>query len=273
MAKRLIGGGIALAIIVVLLVLHGWYTAIGFTLVALFVEFEILSTVKASGIKPVSIVLYIFTASLAPVYYFFDLSGVFVVEMLCLVVIFAAGIIFKQFDFESIFSSLFCMQYPQLFFVFIYMIVFVKNPVTGQFDTELSRLMLIIAFGTANMADLFAYFIGRFLGKTPLCPSISPKKTVEGAIGGIVGGICGALLFAVLFDNGRVHLIEYVILALVLSIFSQIGDLASSVVKRRFGVKDFGKILPGHGGFLDRMDSTLFILPIVFLFYKFYLHL
>jgi phosphatidate cytidylyltransferase len=93
------------------------------------------------------------------------------------------------------------------------------------------------------LTDSFCYYAGMQFGKHKLSEVISPNKTVEGAIGGIVGGICGALLFAVLFDNGRVHLIEYVILALVLSIFSQIGDLASSVVKRRFGVKDFGKIL------------------------------
>lgn len=89
----------------------------------------------------------------------------------------------------------------------------------------------------------------------------------------MLGGILGVLIIALLMDNGRVHLVEYAVFAVLLSILAQIGDLAASVVKRRYNVKDFGSILPGHGGFLDRLDSTLFILPIVYMFYKLYLNL
>ncbi len=122
-------------------------------------------------------------------------------------------------------------------------------------------LIFIAAWGT----DTFAYFVGRFLGKRKLCPEISPKKTVAGAIGGIVGCIIGFIVFALVCNNFFDCDLSYVVLALVaipLSIAGQVGDLAASLVKRRYGIKDYGKLFPGHGGVLDRFDS---ILPITLL--------
>ena len=219
---------------------------------------------KAGGIKTVRIVLYAFAAAIMPVYIFADLAGVFILQMFSVALIFVTGVIFDAFNYESIFSSVFTIYYPQLFFVFLYMIVCME-------DVELSRLILVVAFSASVLTDTFAYFIGRSMGKTKLCPRISPKKTVEGALGGLVGGIIGVLAAALFLDHGRVHLIEYAIFAVVLSALAQVGDLSASVVKRRYGVKDFGSILPGHGGLMDRIDSVLFILPVVYMFYKVYL--
>jgi phosphatidate cytidylyltransferase len=113
--------------------------------------------------------------------------------------------------------------------------------------------------------DIGAYFIGRAFGKRKLWPEISPNKTVEGSIGGV---ICAAVVAIVyqwttnLFDN-----IGFVLMVTtVLSIFGQLGDLVESAFKRHYGVKDSGNILPGHGGILDRFDSLLFILPILYFF-------
>lgn len=101
--------------------------------------------------------------------------------------------------------------------------------------------------------DTFAYFSGMLLGKRKLCPNISPKKTVAGAVGGTVfGTLAGVIVFAVVCKAPLWGLI-----ALPLSVISQLGDLAASVIKRRFGVKDYGKIFPGHGGVLDRFDSII----------------
>jgi phosphatidate cytidylyltransferase len=106
-------------------------------------------------------------------------------------------------------------------------------------------------------SDSAAYFIGRAIGKHYLAPSISPKKTLEGAAGGVVGAICVGLLLVMLL-NLPISYIHAVILSIAVSIFGQLGDLLESLFKRRMGVKDSGKAMPGHGGFLDRMDSVVF---------------
>ena len=111
--------------------------------------------------------------------------------------------------------------------------------------------------------DTFAYFIGRGLGAPKLASEISPKKTVEGAAGGIIGGAAVAVLFSYLAGMGLSPLNVFV-LAAVIGIVAMIGDLAESVLKRAAGVKDSGAIIPGHGGVLDRIDSLLFSVPLLY---------
>ena len=122
-----------------------------------------------------------------------------------------------------------------------------------------------ISFGS----DTFALFAGMLFGKHKLAPHVSPKKTVEGAIGGLVGGVLGMALILWLGDLAIGEAFctwdEVLIFGIVGSIISQIGDLSFSVIKREYGVKDYGKLLPGHGGILDRFDSVTFVAPFVWL--------
>lgn len=110
--------------------------------------------------------------------------------------------------------------------------------------------------------DSGAYFVGRKLGKNKLWPEISPKKTIEGFVGGIVIAVIFAVGMQMItpFMNGYVSLILITIFA---SIIGQMGDLVESAIKRHYGVKDSGNILPGHGGILDRFDSLLFVVPLL----------
>lgn len=137
--------------------------------------------------------------------------------------------------------------------------------VEGVMGKALVFLPLCIAFGS----DTFALFAGMLFGRHKLAPLVSPKKTVEGAIGGLVGGVFGTLLLTFIAANaihdafmGPVHILLFGIIG---SVVSQIGDLSFSVIKREFGVKDYGKLLPGHGGILDRFDSVTFVTPFVWL--------
>ena len=127
-------------------------------------------------------------------------------------------------------------------------------------------LYLLVFFG-AWVTDTFAYFTGRFFGKHKLNPVISPKKTVEGSIGGILFCMISFVLFGIVMQFGKWHFtVHYPLLllsGLLCSVVSQVGDLFTSLIKREHGVKDYGKIFPGHGGVLDRFDSVLAISPVL----------
>ena len=113
---------------------------------------------------------------------------------------------------------------------------------------------------TAWITDTFAYVVGSLIGKHKLIPEISPKKTVEGSIGGIVFSMIGTMLYGLLISLFTDITPNYIVLAiagLILSVISQVGDLIASLIKREHNVKDYGSILPGHGGIMDRFDSIL----------------
>lgn len=138
---------------------------------------------------------------------------------------------------------------------------------------------IVFCLASAWIADAGGYFFGMAFGKRKLAPEISPKKTVEGALGGAVSGLVGTLLFCFLFARvspllyGELYSVNYLAVALaspVLTVLSIIGDLFASVIKRQHNVKDFGSIMPGHGGVMDRFDSLLLVFPTVYLLNHFF---
>ena len=155
------------------------------------------------------------------------------------------------------------------------LLVFIRDqafqPAAGIFYT-------ILALSAAWASDTCAFFAGRMFGKRKLAPNISPKKTVEGAIGGVAGCMIFYLLFAWIFtmicDNMGMHFqINYLYLMLsapIASVAGMIGDLSFSIIKRQCAVKDFGHIMPGHGGVLDRFDSAIFAVPTLYLFIHYF---
>ena len=136
-------------------------------------------------------------------------------------------------------------------------------PDRGYGDAHGVFLILFLLF-SACFTDTFAYFTGSFLGKHKLCPKISPKKTIEGAIGGVLGCILvNVILYAVydnlVFANPAHNYLAIVLISVVLSVVGMCGDLTASLIKRNYGIKDFGNLIPGHGGIMDRFDSILFV--------------
>lgn len=123
---------------------------------------------------------------------------------------------------------------------------------------------LLLLFNFSSICDMGAYFTGVTIGKHKLCPEISPKKTVEGAVGGIVASIIFAVVFVLAFGM-KEKLIATIILTVPLCIVGMMGDLFASSLKRAVSLKDYGNLIPGHGGVLDRLDSMLLIAPVLYM--------
>lgn len=127
-------------------------------------------------------------------------------------------------------------------------------------------LLVIVCYAWAN--DIFAYLVGMCIGKHKLIPQISPKKTVEGSLGGIVFSLIATIVALLIYQNVAEITINFtlvIIYSLLCAVIGQIGDLSFSYIKRSYGIKDFGNILPGHGGVLDRLDSLIFISPFFYM--------
>jgi phosphatidate cytidylyltransferase len=139
--------------------------------------------------------------------------------------------------------------------------------VFGEYQPKIVIAILIFIW----VNDSFAYLVGKNFGKRKLFESVSPKKTIEGFIGGWVFSLIAAFFISQQHNNSDINLVDWIIIASILSIIGTIGDLVESKFKRQANVKDSGTIMPGHGGMLDRLDSLFFAAPFVFLYLHFFI--
>ena len=140
-------------------------------------------------------------------------------------------------------------------------IIFLRNMHCDKYDSGLGFVVLM--FTAILLTDIGAYYIGRHFGKHKLAQVISPNKTIEGSLGGIFFAVAGAFIVGYFID---LQWYLSIIAGLLCTVFAQLGDLSESLIKRDAGVKDSGDSLPGHGGFLDRTDSFVFTIPIMYYF-------
>ncbi len=125
---------------------------------------------------------------------------------------------------------------------------------------DVGAYIFLLTFIGAWMTDIFAYFCGMAFGRHKLIPDVSPKKTIEGSIGGIVFCSLGYVIYGLIVGNFfdvEMNIIALAVFGVIISVVSQIGDLSASLIKREYGIKDYGALFPGHGGVLDRFDSVL----------------
>ena len=151
--------------------------------------------------------------------------------------------------------------------LFVYIVGCFSSIVLVRYGAD-GDFMYMLVFLGAWICDSFAYFVGKFFGKHKLIPEISPKKTIEGSIGGIVFTVISFVIFGLIVNNGfdaGINYIQLCILAVILSIVSQFGDLIASTVKRQYDIKDYGNLFPGHGGILDRFDGVMLTAPTLFM--------
>ncbi len=137
-------------------------------------------------------------------------------------------------------------------------------------NNEFAKFLIMGIFILIWVNDSFAYLVGRSLGRTKLFPTVSPKKTVEGAVGGLVFALAAAYILAQYEDT--ISILQWLALACVIVFAGNLGDLVESKLKRVAGVKDSGALLPGHGGMLDRLDSLVFAAPFAYLILKIFTH-
>lgn len=177
------------------------------------------------------------------------------------VLIFSHG----KYPLEAVFVASF-----SLFYIFIGFnaILFIHDCEPG------GKYLYYICFLGAWITDIFAYFCGRAFGKHKLIPDVSPKKTVEGSIGGTVFCILVMVIFGFVVEKLvpeiSANLLIFAIAGILIAVVSQIGDLSMSVIKRKYGVKDYGFIFPGHGGVLDRFDSVIAVSALLMVFSLFF---
>ncbi len=260
MLKRILSGAVGIALIVVVIVFGSSFPIIidiFISLVCAVAVGEFSNATKTLKLFQISMPSIIF-AFVYPMMLNFDTGHIilyaYTVVMLSMTVFNHKKITFIEFAYIYSMSIIITLSLSA--------IIMMKN-----MDETHSSFYFVLALAMPWLADAGAYFTGTFLGKHKLCPEISPKKTVEGVIGGVV--VCVLVICAVGFVfsewifNGTVT-VNYgnlILLSLIGSIFSVMGDLSFSLVKRVFKIKDYGTLIPGHGGVLDRFDSVVFVSP------------
>jgi phosphatidate cytidylyltransferase len=261
MFKRILTGVIAFCFVLVPILFFADTVVlpIAVALFTVIAAYEILHCVGLHKNLWVSAPLYLVSAALPFGIRYFEVATVIALPVaLCVVLIYLlAAAVFShgKADIRDVSTSMVLWLYTLIGFSgLMIMHDFIRG---GQY-------FYLLAFVGAWITDTFAYFTGMLLGKHKLIPDVSPKKTVEGAVGGVVFCTLSFVVFGLLYNrfwladgDEAIPLLAMAIVGFIVSIVSQIGDLSLSLLKRKYGIKDFGKIFPGHGGVLDRFDSVL----------------
>lgn len=164
---------------------------------------------------------------------------------------------FSRYNANQVMNTYFSLIYAPVMLSFVFL--------TRQLENGIYLVWMI--FISSWISDTCAYLVGVMIGKHKLAPVLSPKKSIEGSVGGILGAAVVGFLFGMYLDNVLYMENFSIILAIVGgvgSVISQIGDLAASAIKRNHNIKDYGKLIPGHGGIMDRFDSVIFTAPITY---------
>jgi len=270
LTRRIIFAVIAAPISIAIVYFGDWALAIMLSVLAALAAWELFRIAREGGafpLEPAGIAL----AALLPIAVHAQRLGFYTLSLTAIVaivlVVFASAIWLRGpagKPLSSVAITVFGVMYAGLF-SYIYALRYHNYAIGAAAGTALVLLPVLLTWTT----DIGAYMFGRAFGKKKLIPSVSPGKTVEGAVGGLGLAIVVCLLYVrfILMPYGQLGLTIQgaVLFAIVISIAAQTGDLAESLLKREAGVKDSSRIIPGHGGILDRFDSLLFVMPIAFL--------
>ncbi len=263
MLERILTGAVLVAILIPVFIFYDTAALPAlFAVVAVVSMYEMAKCVGISGKKHLSVTVPAYLLAVILPFYQFTLAengrpAILAVASLSVFVIYALYV----FD---------VVQKPlSPIAQFLTLLVYVSGAtvsIVGVASMENGGFILIFLFLGSWLTDTFAYFCGTFFGRHKLIPKVSPKKTVEGSVGAVIFTLVFFTLYGLLVASVTDLTPDYPALMLtgfILSLVSQIGDLNASAIKRRYGIKDYGNLFPGHGGMLDRFDSVIAIAPVI----------
>lgn len=273
MKQRLISSFVGLALLAVVI---AFYQTVVFNIVILLLVlvavYELLHAAKLQECKPLFLLCLVFSG-FVPVLQMQRLQnhlalicGIYAFLLFVLLIKYHATLRYEQIAYGFMVSVMIPFAFSGALFIH------------SRYRTEISILYILLALGGAWLTDSGAYFAGRAFGKHKLAPNISPKKTVEGVVGGVLTAFVFYFLITLAYAaiwksaTGVVLSINWLALgalAPLASVAGVLGDLSASVIKRQCAIKDFGSIMPGHGGVMDRFDSVMFTLPTVYMYLQF----
>ena len=255
MFKTRLISGILLVIAALLTIISGGYVLF-FTLVCISL-IGMQELYKARGVHGESTGLLEIIGYLGAILYYvslllgFESYGLMTVLVSLILIMFVYVFTYPKYNAHQIMSAFFGVVYVAVMLSFI---LLTRNLPDGKF---IVWLIFLCSWG----CDTCAYCVGMLIGKHKMAPVLSPKKSVEGGIGGVVGaGLLGVIYAAAI----QGPMVEYAVICGIGALISMVGDLAASAIKRNQGIKDYGKLIPGHGGILDRFDSVIFTAPVIY---------
>ena len=254
---RLLSGIALVAILLATGILGGnilWGFCLAISLIGLHEFYKVFKIEKNLGV-----IGYVFAIIyyLALIFYQGNVNGALFLAIELMVVAGAYVLKYPKYNTEQVFVSILGLLYLPMMLSYIYQIRIAED---GLFSLW---LIFLCSWG----CDTCAYCVGVLFGKHKLAPVLSPKKSIEGAVGGVVGAALLGALYGAVVKNQMVMenpSLYYAIICAVRAVISQFGDLIASGIKRQHDIKDYGKLIPGHGGILDRFDSVIFTAPLIY---------
>lgn len=252
---RSLSGLIGVILLILIVSKGGLVLNIGVLFISIVGIYEFYNAMNKKGFKPVRFLGYIFSTGLFIINTLPSLISLDFLIFASITIMLFLLIVRKDLNIIDIGMTLLGILY----------VPFLMFHITYLDKSIYIWLIFITAWGT----DTFAYIVGNLFGKKKLCPKLSPNKTIEGSIGGVLGNILLTIIFSKYFH--LIPLWKIILLSIISSIMAQIGDLTASKIKRITGIKDYGYIMPGHGGILDRFDSIIFTAPVVYYCVKYFI--
>lgn len=255
---RLLSGIVLVAVALILIITGGNVLLAGLTILSLIGIFELYRVFHIEK------TLAGIAGFIAVLVYYANLLWDFIPDMMIFVlgtlVVFMAVYVFSfpKYKAEQIFAGFLGVFYVAVMLSYVYQ--------TRELNagTYIVWLIFLCSWG----CDTCAYCVGVLIGKHKMAPKLSPKKSVEGAVGGVLGAALLTVIYGYVFQNQMNLSTEYIFvlagISAVGALISMVGDLAASAIKRNYDIKDYGKLIPGHGGILDRFDSVIFTAPIIY---------
>ena len=257
MKQRIITGAVLTALMIAIFLLSGTFVyPVIIGVLGVIGTWEMLGCIGRRNNLYLSLPAIAASVLSPAIAYFYGYGAMLTIVMCYLTILLAESVFFDE--------KVKITDVAELFLTTMYVVLCFTALLRLRYIEEGNEYIYILVFVAAWITDTFAYFTGVFFGKHKLIPKISPKKTVEGAVGGIVFCVIAFVVYGVIVEKTmgvQMNTLKLSLVGLAMSVVSMIGDLVASSIKRTYGIKDYGKLFPGHGGVLDRFDSIMILSP------------